>query len=110
MSALELAVKNNAVVAPLPRMPDPVTLIHAVKLALSDDKPIVMDYWVGSLTKAVIIGVKEDKEKLLVKNEEEYTSPIVKIYKSPSGTEYLIATENSIYIVDIGIQSKRISA
>lgn len=91
------------------RFPDPVTLQHACKLSLVEDKPILMDYWVGSLDKSVIIGVKVDNEKLLVKSAEEYTSPIVKIYKSPSEKEYIIATENSIYLVDIAIESKRIS-
>jgi len=55
-----------------------------------------------------LIGVKEDKEKLLVKSEDEYTSPISKIYKV--GKEYIIMTENSIYIVDAEIPTKRISA
>jgi hypothetical protein len=93
----------------VPRFPDPLTLQHACKLSLIEDKPIMMDYWVGSLEKSVIIGVKVDNEKLLVKSADEYTSPIAKIYKSPSEKEYIIATENSIYLVDISIESKRIS-
>lgn len=103
------AIVQQSVVDTVPRMPDPVTLSSAAKLSIRDDKPIMMDYWIGSLSKNVIIGVKEDNSKLLVKSEEEYTSAIANMYKSPSGKEYLIATENSIYIVDIGIQSKRIS-
>ena len=78
------------------------------KLAIVDDKPIMLDYWNESLEKSVLIGVKENQEKLLVKSEEEYTSPIVKIYKT--GNEYIIATENYIYIVDINIPTKRISS
>ena len=81
---------------------------HASKLAIVDDKPIMLDYWNESLEKSVLIGVKENQEKLLVKSEEEYTSPIVKIYKT--GNEYIIATENSIYLVDINIPTKRISS
>ena len=80
---------------------------HAMKLAIVEDKPIMLDYWTGSLEKTAIIGVKEDNEKLLVKGEDEYTSPIVKIYKI--GSEYIVITENSIYIVDVNIPSKRIS-
>jgi hypothetical protein len=68
----------------------------------------MMDYWTNSLDKSVLIGVKENKEKLLVKSEEEYTSPISKIYKV--GKEYIIITENSIYIVDVEIPTKRISS
>ena len=54
---------------------------HIAKISINEDKPIMLDYWLDSIDKKVMIGVKENKEKLLVKNEEEYTSPIVKIYK-----------------------------
>jgi hypothetical protein len=90
------------------RLPEHTTMQHATKLAIVEDKPILMDYWTFSLDKTILIGVKENQEKLLVKSEEEYTSPISKIYKV--GSEYIIMTENSIYIVDVGIPTKRISA
>lgn len=90
------------------RLPDSTTLQHAIKLAIVEDKPIMMDYWNSSCEKTILIGVKENQEKLLVKGEEEYTSPIAKIYKV--GKEYIIMTENSIYIVDVDIPTKRISS
>jgi hypothetical protein len=90
------------------RLPENTTLQHAAKLAIVEDKPIMLDYWTSSLDKTVLIGVKENQEKLLVKSEEEYTSPISKIYKV--GKEYIIVTENSIYLVDVEIPTKRISA
>lgn len=91
------------------RLPENNTLQHAAKLAIVEDKPIMLDYWTNSLEKSVLIGVREDnQEKLLVKSEEEYTSPISKIYKV--GKEYIIITENSIYIVDVEIPTKKISA
>jgi hypothetical protein len=90
------------------RLPEAATLQHAVKLAIVEDKQIMMDYWTQSIDKTVLIGVKENKEKLLVKSEEEYTSPIAKIYKL--GNDFVIVTENSIYIVDVGIPTKRISS
>jgi hypothetical protein len=90
------------------RLPEMTTLQHAAKLSIVEDKPIMLDYWTSSLEKTVIIGVKENSEKLLVKSQDEYTSGISKIYKV--GTEYIIMTENSIYIVDVNIASKRISA
>jgi hypothetical protein len=90
------------------RLPDNNTLQHAVKLSIVEDKPIMMDYWTNSLDKTVLIGVRENKEKLLVKSEEEYTSPVSKIYKI--GNEFIIITENSIYIVDVEIPTKRISS
>lgn len=89
------------------RLPSNNTLQHAVKLSIVEDKPIMLDYWTNSLEKGVSIGVKENGEKLLVKSEDEYTSPIVKIYKV--STEFIIMTENSIYIVDVAIPTKRIS-
>ena len=82
-------------------------LQHAVKIAVVDDKPIMLDYWTPSQEKKVLIGVRENSEKLLVKSEDEYTSPIEKIFKVEN--EYIIATENSLYIVSASIQTKRIS-
>lgn len=90
------------------RVPESTTLQHAAKLSIVEDKPIMMDYWTNSIEKSALIGVKDTGEKLLVKNEEEYTSPISKIYKVAK--EYIIMTENSIYIVDLEIPTKRISA
>jgi hypothetical protein len=89
------------------RLPSDVTLQHASKLSIVEDKPIMLDYWTASLDKNAIIGVKDSGEKLLVKSEEEYTSPISKFYKS--GTEYIIITENSIYLVSSDMASKKIS-
>tara|TARA_B100000902_G_C26823218_1_gene675036 strand:+ start:285 stop:584 length:300 start_codon:yes stop_codon:yes gene_type:complete len=89
--------------------PSPSTecLQHACKLAIVDDRPIMMDYWTCSHDNKVLIGVREGGEKLLVKSEDEYTSPIAKIFKI--GNEYIILTENSLYIVNAGIATKRIS-
>lgn len=89
------------------RLPDKITLENAVKWAMIEDRPIMMDYWADSLEKNVMIGVRENGEKLLVKNPEEYTSPIVKIFKHNG--DYIVMTENSIYLVDSGIPIRRIS-
>ena len=88
-------------------LPNNTTLKHVTKLAIVEDKPILFDYWTSSLDKEVIIGVRENEEKLLVKSEDEYTSPISKIYKVEG--EYIIVTENSIYVVSAEISTKRIS-
>lgn len=88
-------------------LPHTTTLKHVCKLSIVEDKPILLDYWTSSLDKDIIIGVREGGEKLLVKSEEEYTSPISKIYKVES--EYIIVTENSIYLVSAEISTKRIS-
>ena len=81
---------------------------HLSKLAIVEDKPIMLDYWTDSLEKTVLIGVrKETEEKLLVKNSEEYTSPIVKIYKVHGC--FIICTENSVYLVSADIPTKHIN-
>jgi len=87
--------------------PSSQCLQHAVKIAIVEDRPIMMDYWTNSVDKSVLIGVREDGEKLLVKSEDEYTSPIAKIFKVEE--EYIIITENSLYIVSASIPTKRIS-
>ena len=89
------------------KLPSEVTLKHASKLAIIEDKPIMLDYWTSSLDKTSLIGVRDTGEKLLVKSEDEYTSPIAKFYKS--ATEYIVVTENSIYIVSSEIVSRKIS-
>ncbi len=89
------------------RLPADVTLKHAAKLSIVDDKPIMMDYWASSLDKKALIGARDNGEKLLVKNEEEYTTAIQKFYKS--GTEYIVITENSIYLVSNEIPTRKIS-
>lgn len=89
------------------RLPADVTMKHACKLAIVDDKPIMLDYWAASLDKKALVGARENGDKLLVKSEDEYTSSIQKFYKS--GTEYIIITENSIYIVASDIPTRKIS-
>ena len=89
------------------RLPADITMKHASKLSIVDDKPIMMDYWTASLDKKALIGAKESGEKLLVKSEDEYTSPIANIYKVE--TEYIIVTENSIYLISNETPSKKIS-
>ncbi len=82
-------------------------LQHACKIAITEDKPVMYDYWTASCDDDVLIGVRENNEKLLVKSEEEYTSPITKIFKIEN--EYIIITENSIYITSEKVKTRRIS-
>jgi hypothetical protein len=67
----------------------------------------MMDYWTDSQEGKVLIGVRDGGEKLLVKSEDEYTSPISKIYKIEG--EYIIVTENSLYIVSADISTRKIT-
>ena len=88
-------------------MPGNQCLQHCCKLACVHDHPILLDYWTASQDKKFVIGVRDSGEKLLVKSEDEYTSPIGKIYRVDN--EYIIITENSIYITSDKILTKRIS-
>ena len=107
MSEQESSNSNKSVEESNYRLPTQTTMQHTLKLAIVEDRPIMMDYWTSSLDKSVLVGVKENGEKLLVKSEDEYTSPVSKIYKVE--TEYIIVTENSIYLVSSDIPTKRIS-
>ena len=80
---------------------------HIAKIAITEDKPIMLDYWSESIEKKVLIGIRENEEKLLVKNAEEYTSPIAKIFKVDE--VFIICTENSIYLTSSNIDKRRIS-
>jgi hypothetical protein len=90
------------------RLPDIKTLQNAAKLSIVEDRPIIMDYWTQSLDKSVMIGIREDGKKMLIKSTEEYTSYIEKVYRI-AGKDYIIMTENSIYVVDINIPTRRVS-
>lgn len=98
---------TSSTTSPSYKLPGDITLQHASKLAIVEDKPIMLDYWTHSLDKKALIGVRETGEKLLVKSEEEYTSPISKFYKSAN--DYIVITENSIYIVSADIPTRKIS-
>ena len=91
------------------KLPGDTTLKNAAKIGIQEDKPIMLDYWMESCDEntTLMIGVKTNEEKLLVRSSEEFTSPISKIYKV--GEDYIIMTENSIYLVDADIPSKRVS-
>jgi hypothetical protein len=89
-------------------LPSEVTIRNAMTLAITEDKPILLDYWTDSLTNACCIGVREaTKEKILVKSSDAYTSCISKILKS--GDEFIVMTENSIYIVSKNIKPRKIT-
>jgi len=91
------------------KVPSPATLVSAAKLAIAKDMPIQLDYFVESAENKAFLGEDaQTGEKMLVKNSEEYTSHIQKIYKA--GDDFIIMTENSIYLVSGKIQKRKIQA
>ncbi len=90
-------------------LPNAQTLLQAAKLAIAQDKPIQLDYYVDTTNGKAFMGEeKETKEKMLVKSAIEYTSHIEKVYKVAE--DYLVVTANSIYIVSGKIQKRIIES
>ena len=89
-------------------LPNPTCLVQAARLAIQQDKPIQLDYYTATATKSAFIGEDpETKDKVLVKSKEEFTSHIQKLYKV--GEDYLVLTENSIYIVSGAVQKRKVN-
>jgi hypothetical protein len=87
-------------------IPDASTLLNASKIALADDKPILLDYYIPSATqKAILVMFKDNpKRKVLYKSNQEYTSNIIKMGKLEN--DYIFVTQNSIYICHGNMQQQ----
>ena len=86
-------------------LPGEKTLKHAARIAIDQDKPIMLDYYNETREGKAFMGEdSKTKEKMLVRSEEEYTSLIQKIFKV--GDDFIAVTENSVYII-AGNTSKR---
>ena len=84
-------------------IPSDKTLQQATKLSIKLCKPICFYFYIDSCRERVYI-VNTEGDKILYKNQEEHTSPIRNTYKV--GGEYLVVTENTIYIVSSSIKVK----
>ncbi len=101
--------QNTATPAAQDPIPAAQTLLQAAKLAIQQDKPIQLDYYVDTYTNRAFLGEdSENNEKMLVKSGEEFTSLIQKIYKVSE--DFIIITENSIYVVSAKMQKRKIKA
>ena len=90
-------------------IPSAQTLSHAARIAIQQDKAIMLDYFMDTLNGKAFMGEDtETKEKLLIKSNEEFTSLIQKVYKVQE--DFIILTENSVYIISGKVQKKRIQA
>jgi hypothetical protein len=98
-----------ATAAANPDIPNEKVLIHAAKIAIEQDKPILLDYYKETRAGTAFLGQdKETGEKILVKSAEEYTSPVSKMFKAKD--DYIVVTENSVYIVSGLLKKKEISS
>ena len=86
-------------------LPPTNVLLRAASIAIEEDRPVLLDYWVESRKKECCIGVR-DKEKHLVKSDSEYTSPIQNIFQLEGC--FIVLTENSLYIVSKEIPVRKI--
>lgn len=77
---------------------DANTLMQAAKLAIQQDKPIMLDYYASSINKAGARIVKTSEgENILYKSDEEFTSPLKRVFKT--GNDMIAISNNSIYII-----------
>jgi len=90
-------------------VPSAQALSHAARIAIQQDKAIMLDYYTSSTDGHAYMGEDtETKEKMLIKSKEEFTSLIQKVYKVQE--DFIVLTENSIYIISGKIQKRRIDA
>jgi hypothetical protein len=81
-------------------LPSDKTLQQSVKLSIKTSKPICFYFYVDSLKNKISI-CSDGEDKIIFKNQEEHTSPILNTYKC--GSEYLVVTENTIYVISSAI-------
>ena len=84
-------------------LPSEKTLNQAAKLSIKIAKPICFYFYVDSCRGGASI-VTHEGEKIVYKNNDEHTSPIKNTYKV--GNEYLVVTENTIYVISAKTQIK----
>jgi hypothetical protein len=90
-------------------LPGEKTLKHAARIAMDQDKPIMLDYYNETREGKAFMGEDpKTKEKMLVRSEEEYTSLIQKIFKV--GDDFIAVTENSVYIIAGNTNKRSINA
>jgi hypothetical protein len=88
--------QNTSVQQPQLVLPSDKTLQQATKLALKTKKPVCFYFYIDSL-KGKISIVSDGEDRIIFKNEDEHTSPIINTYKSENC--FIVVTENTIYIL-----------
>lgn len=89
-------------------LPSTTLLVQAAKLAIEQDRAILLDYYEQTANGTAFLGQDPDtNERILVKSKDEFTSLIKKLYKV--GDDFIILTENSIYVVSGKIQKRKVN-
>ena len=88
-------------------VPTEKTLTAAAQLSIKNDKPILLDYYNDSINSLACIGLCNNNDKIIIKSKDEYTSPIQNIFKIQN--DYITVTENSIYILNTNIKTKKLN-
>jgi len=89
-------------------LPSNQTLLQAAKLAIEQDRAIMLDYYVQTGNGTAFLGEDPDtKERILVKSKEEFTSLVKKLYKV--NEDFIVLTENSLYVVSGKIQKRKVN-
>lgn len=88
-------------------------LKQASLISLSQDKVIKLDYYADSLRKSCKLVKTQDSDTILFKSNDEYTSPITKVFQvdadgssSNQSADIICVSENSIYIVNSSMLAK----
>ena len=88
--------------------PHQETMKHVSILAIKQDKPIMMDYYAHSQLGRCSLKKTTDQDTILFKSNEEYTSPLKKVFRIDKSltngkTDVIAISENSIYVLHSNI-------
>lgn len=87
------------------QIPHTTTMQHAANLGISQDRPIMLDYYSSSIQGECRLVKTQEQDTILYKNDNEYTSPLRKVFQIDGSTDsnnakdIICISENSIYIV-----------
>ena len=109
-TAIVPAPASAAAAAAAPTLPSATVLLQAAKIAIEQDRAIMLDYYVQTANGTAFLGEDSDNkdQRILVKSKEEFTSLIKKLYKV-GDDDLIVLTENSLYIVSNKIQKRKVN-
>ena len=102
------AAASSASTSAASLLPSTQCMMQVAKMAIEQDRAIMMDYFQQTAQGTAYLGEDpQTKERVLIKNKEEFTSLISNMYKT--GDEYIVRTENSLYVVSGKIQKRNVN-